>query len=251
MPARTSPASPLNPAALVQQLAIADLPEAFALALEVAAQPLARQADLLLSSGVLFALHRQLRHVLPSDSMRPQGAAPLAFALYALKEALLRERDARRRVVHAHEVIDSLLVRKGWRCIGRRIAVLHGLEAMDMAVQGFIALVEVCASILRDRDFVMARLGIGAGWFGGETGVAARLGRAGFYGSGGHISRARFAILRNDLLRGDEIKRPAPGLEPVLDAAWLRREFQRDARRDEPEPEVCVPSVQRPMNWAR
>ncbi|NVZ99709.1 hypothetical protein [Pseudomonas gingeri] len=238
MPVCTSPASPLNADYLVQQLSVADLGEAFALVLEVAAQPLSHQADLLLSRGVLFGFHRQLRHVLPSDSMRPQGAAPLAFAFYSLKEALLCERDARRRVTHAHEVIDSLLARSGWRCIGRRIAVLHGLEAMDMVVQGFIALVEVCASILRDRDFVMARLGIGGGWFGRETGVAARLGRAGFYGSGGHISRARFAILRNDLLRGDEIKRPAPGMEPVLDAAWLRGEYQLDARRGAVEPEI-------------
>ncbi|AMB85913.1 hypothetical protein AWM79_11595 [Pseudomonas agarici] len=238
MPVYTSPASPLNADYLVSQLRGADLTLTFALVLEIAVQPLSRQADLLLSPDVLFGIHRQLRHVLPSDSMRPQGAAPLAFAFYSLKEALLRERDARRRVMHAHEVIDRLLVSKGWRCIGRRIAVLHGLDAMDMVVQGFIALVEVCASILRDRAFFMSRLGIGAGWFGGETGVAAKLGRAGFYGSGGHISRARFAILRNDLLRGDEIKRPAPGMEPALDAGWLRKEFQLDARREAPEPEV-------------
>ena len=228
MPASRFPASPVQTDYLARQLSTADLTQTFALVLEIAAQPLSLQARLLLTPGVLSGLQRQLRHVLPSASMRPQGAAPLAFALHSLREALLREGDARRRVACAHDIIDGLLTRQRGACIGRRIAVLNGLEAMDMVVQGFIALVETCASILRDRAFVMARLGIAAGWFGGETGVAAKLRRAGYYGSGGHISRARFAILRNALLRGDVIRRPAPGMEPVLDARWLRKEFQLD-----------------------
>ncbi|QXI27253.1 hypothetical protein [Pseudomonas vanderleydeniana] len=225
---------PLNADHLARQLAGADLAQAFNVVLDIAAQPLSRQAVLLLGAGVLPGIARQLRHVLPSATMRPRGAVPLAYALHALREAMLLEPDPRRRVLLAHECIDCLLAGRRTSRIGLRIAILHGLESMDLVVQGFIALVEVCASILRDRAFIMARLGITAGWFGGDTGVAAKLGRPACYGSGGHISRARFAIMRNLLRRGDDIRRPAPGMEPVLDASWLRREYQLELYRSLP-----------------
>ncbi|WP_017902194.1 hypothetical protein [Pseudomonas asplenii] len=234
MPAHASRTFPLNADHLARQLAGADLSQTFCLILEIAAQPLSRQAVLLLGAGVLPGIGRQLRHVLPGAAMRPRGALPLAYALHTLREAMLLEPDPRRRVLLAHECIDCLLAGRRRGMIGRRIAVLHGLESMDLVVQGFIALVEVCASILRDRAFIMARLGITAGWFGGDTGVAAKLGRPACYGSGGHISRARFAIMRNLLLRGDDIRRPVPGMEPVLDASWLRREYQLDLYRSLP-----------------
>lgn len=246
MPAPASRTFPLNADHLAQQLAGADLSQAFTLVLEVAAQPLPRQAVLLLGAGVLSGIGRQLRHVLPGAATRPRGAVPLAYAFHALREAMLLEPDPRRRVLLAHECIDCLLAGRRGGSLGRRLAVLHGLEAMDLVVQGFIALVEVCASILRDHAFIMARLGIAAGWFGGDTGVAAKLGRPAFYGSGGHINRARFAIMRNLLLRGDEIRRPPPAMEPVLDASWLRREYQLDLHRRlpgsaEPPPETAGP----------
>lgn len=228
MSASSSRPFPLNADHLARQLAGADLSQTFTLLLELCAQPLPRQAVLLLGAGVLSGIARQLRHVLPSPAMRPRGAVPLAFAFHTLREAMLLEPDPRRRVMLAHECIDCLLAGRRGRAIGRRIALLHGLECMDLVVQGFIGLVEICAAILRDRAFIMARLGIAAGWFGGDTGVAAKLGRPASYGSGGHISRARFAIMRNALLRGDEIRRPAPGMEPMLDIFWLRREYQLD-----------------------
>jgi len=231
MSASTSRTFPLNADHLARQFAGADLSQTFTLVLEIAAKPLPRQAVLLLGAGVLPGISRQLRHVLPSAAMRPRGAVPLAYAFHTLREAMLLEPDPRRRVLLAHECIDCLLSGRRRASIGWRIAVLHGLESMDLAVQGFIALVEVCASILRDHPFIMARLGIAAGWFGGDTGVAARLGRPAFYGSGGHISRARFAIMRNLLLRGDDIRRAVPGMEPVLDVAWLRGECQWDLSR--------------------
>ncbi|WP_273826097.1 hypothetical protein [Pseudomonas asplenii] len=234
MPAPVPRTFTLNADHLARQLAGADLSQTFTLVLEVAAKPLPRQAVLLLGAGVLPAIGRQLRHVLPGTAMRPRGAVPLAYAFHTLREAMLLEPDPRRRVLLAHECIDCLLAGRGARSIGRPIAVLHGLESMDLVVQGFIALVEVCASILRDHAFIMARLGVAAGWFGGDIGVAARLGRPAFYGSGGHISRARFAIMRNLLLRNDEIRRPAPGMEPVLDVSWLRREYRLDLHRSLP-----------------
>ena len=220
----------------------ADLTQMLGLLQEVAWQPLSAQARLFLQPESLFGLHQLLCHVLPSRRMRPQGAAPMAFALQSLRQALLHEADPRRRVELAHDSVDALLLRTKGVWIGKRIAQLHGLEAMDIATQAFIELIQACAAILRDHAFIMMRLGIGAGWFGRETGVAAKLGRAGIYGSGGHINRARFAILRGALVRGDEIKRPTPGAEPVLDAVWLRREAQLDLYRLEQEADTR-PSV--------
>ncbi|MGA8137330.1 MAG: hypothetical protein WCA48_24715 [Pseudomonas gingeri] len=213
----------------------ADLTQMLGLLQEVAWQPLSAQARLFLQPESLFGLHQLLCHVLPSRRMRPQGSVPMAFALQTLRQALLQEPDPRRRVELAHDCVDVLLLRTQGVWIGKRIAQLHGLEAMDIATQGFVELIQTCAAILRDHAFIMVRLGIGGGWFGRETGVAAKLGRAGVYGSGGHINRARFAILRSALVRGDEIKRPVPGKEPVLDAAWLRREAQLDLYRLEQE----------------
>ena len=203
----------------------------FGLLQEVAWQPLSAQARLFLQPESLFGLHQLLCHVLPSRQMRPQGAAPMAFALQSLRQALLHEPDPRRRVELAHDCVDALLLKTRGVWIGRRIAQLHGLDAMDVATQAFIELIQACAAILRDHAFIKVRLGIAAGWFGRETGVAAKLGRAGTYGSGGHINRARFAILRSALVRGDEVKRPAAVMEPLLDAAWLRRESQLDLYR--------------------
>jgi len=222
------------PTQLALRLQSADLTQMLSLLQEVAWQPLSAQARLFLQPGSLFGLHQLLCHVLPSRRMRPQGAVPMAFVLQTLRQALLHEADPRRRVELAHDTVDALLLKTRGVWIGRRIAQLHGLEAMDIATQGFIELIQACASILRDHAFVMARLGIGGGWFGGETGVAAKLGKAATYGSGGHINRARFAILRSALLRGDEIKRPVP-VQPMLDAAWLRREAQLDLYRLERE----------------
>lgn len=216
---------------LALKLQLADLTQMLGLLQEVAWQPLSAQARLFLQPESLFGLYQLLCHVLPTRRMRPQGAAPMAFALQTLRRALLHEPDPRRRVELAHDCVDALLLRSRGGWIGKRIAQLHGLEAMDIATQGFIELIQACAAILRDHAFIRTRLGIGAGWFGGETGVAAKLGRAGVYGSGGHINRARFAILRSALVRGDEIKRPVSGMEPVLDAAWLCREAQLDLYR--------------------
>ncbi|NWA29131.1 hypothetical protein HX870_32035 [Pseudomonas gingeri] len=216
---------------LALRLQSADLTQMLGLLQEVAWQPLSAQARLFLQPESLFGLHQLLCHVLPSRRMRPQGAVPMAFVLHTLRRALLHESDPRRRVELAHDCVDALLLKTGGVWIGKRIARLHGLEAMDIATQGFIELIQTCAAILRDPVFIMARLGIGGGWFGAETGVAARLGKAGTYGSGGHINRARFAILRSALVRGDEIKRPPPSAEPVLDATWLRKESQLDLYR--------------------
>ncbi|WP_248796851.1 hypothetical protein [Pseudomonas sp. MWU13-2105] len=218
---------------LALRLQSADLTQMLGLLQEVAWQPLSAQARLFLQPESLFGLHQLLGHVLPSRRMRPQGAAPMAFALQSLRRALLHEPEPRRRVELAHDCVDALLLKTRGVWIGKRIAQLHGLEAMDVATQGFIGLIQACAAILRDHAFVRARLGIAAGWFGAHTGVAARLGKVGTYGSGGHINRARFAILRSALVRGDEIKRPISGMEPVLDAAWLRREAQLDMYRME------------------
>jgi len=235
-PPRPGTRTPLPASAqLALQLQSADLTQMLGLLQEVAWQPLSAQARLFLQPESLFGLHQLLSHVLPSRRMRPQGAVPMAFALQTLRQAMLQEPDPRRRVELAHDCVDALLLRTQGVWIGQRIAQLHGLEAMDVATQGFIELIQACAAILRDHAFVMARLGIGAGWFGGETGVAAKLGKAATYGSGGHINRARFAILRSALVRGDEIKRPVPGAESVLDAAWLRKESQLDLYRLERE----------------
>ncbi len=202
---------------------------------EVAWQPLSAQARLFLQPESLFGLQQLLCHVLPSRRMRPQGAAPMAFVLQTLRRALLQEPDPRRRIELAHDCVDALLLKTRGVWVGKRIARLHGLEAMDIATQGFIELIQACAAMLRDHAFIMARLGVGGGWFGREIGVAARLGKAGVYGSGGHINRARFAILRSALVRGDEIQRPVPGVGPVLDAGWLRKEAQLDLYRMERE----------------
>ncbi|MBV6752222.1 hypothetical protein KV580_18055 [Pseudomonas chlororaphis] len=235
-PTRSGTRAPLPASTqLALRLQSADLTQMLGLLQEVAWQPLSAQARLFLQPDSLFGLHQLLCHVLPSRRMRPQGAVPMAFALQTLRQALLHEPDPRRRVELAHDCVDTLLLKTRGVWIGKRIAQLHGLESMDVATQGFIELIQACAAILRDHAFIMARLGIGGGWFGGETGVAARLGKAGTYGSGGHINRARFAILRSALVRGDEIKRPTPGTEPVLDAAWLRREAQLDLYRLERE----------------
>lgn len=223
---------------LALRLQSADLTQMLGLLQEVAWQPLSAQARLFLQPESLFGLHHLLRHVLPSRRMRPQGAVPMAFALQTLRQALLHEPEPRRRVELAHDCVDALLLRTKGVWVGKRIAQLHGLEAMDIATQAFVELIQGCAAILRDHAFIMARLGIGVGWFGGDTGVAAKLGKAGTYGSGGHINRARFAILRSALVRGDGIKRPARGAEPVLDAAWLRREAQLDLYRLEQEADV-------------
>ncbi|WP_191485230.1 hypothetical protein [Pseudomonas sp. FEN] len=213
---------------MASKLQSADLTQALSLLQEVAWQPLSAQAGLFLQAESLFGLHRLLTHVLPTRRMRPQGAVPMAFALQTLRRAMLHEPDPRRRVELAHDSIDALLLKTRGVWIGKRIAQLHGLEAMDVTTQAFIELIQACAATLHDHAFVMARLGIGVGWFGADTGVAAKLGKVATYGSGGHINRARFAILRGALVRGDEIQRPASSMERVLDAGWLRREAQLD-----------------------
>ncbi|MEF9674264.1 hypothetical protein QNM99_27895 [Pseudomonas sp. PCH446] len=96
---------------LALKLQLADLTQMLGLLQEVAWQPLSAQARLFLQPESLFGLYQLLCHVLPTRRMRPQGAAPMAFALQTLRRALLHEPDPRRRVELAHDCVDALLLR--------------------------------------------------------------------------------------------------------------------------------------------